>query len=160
MAVMDMWKPFRNSVTRNIPDVRIVFDKFHVMRHLADALDEVCRNEYCRLAGKDRGYIKGNRYVLLSSRESRPLDGRNALKKAARRQQATLNTAYLLKESFGQLWDYLTEHWARAFFERWQDALKWKRLEPYRKFFSHDRTPLGRYRFLLQSWQQGLPRFG
>ena len=34
---MDMWKPFRNSVTRNIPDTRIVFDKFHVMRHLADA---------------------------------------------------------------------------------------------------------------------------
>ena len=26
LAVMDMWKPFRNSVTRNIPDTRIVFD--------------------------------------------------------------------------------------------------------------------------------------
>jgi transposase len=133
LAVMDMWKPFRNSVTRNLPDARIVFDKFHVMRHLADALDEVRRSEYRRLAGKDRSYIKGNRYVLLSSRENLSLDGRNALKKLLAANKR-LNIAYLLKESFGQLWDYRTERGARAFFERWQDALKWQRLEPYRKF--------------------------
>jgi transposase len=83
--------------------------------------------------GKERSYIKGNRYVLLSNRENLSLDGRHALKKllAANRR---LNTAYLLKESFGQLWDYRSERGARAFFERWQDALKWQRLEPYRKF--------------------------
>ena len=45
-----------------------------------------------------------------------------------------LNTAYLLKESFGQLWDYQTESWARAFFERWKQSLKWQRLTPYEKF--------------------------
>jgi transposase len=45
-----------------------------------------------------------------------------------------LNTAYVLKESFGQLWDYRTERGALAFFERWKDRLKWQRLEPYRKF--------------------------
>jgi transposase len=45
-----------------------------------------------------------------------------------------LNTAYLLKESFGQLLDHRTERGARAFFERWREALKWQRLEPYRKF--------------------------
>jgi len=133
LAVMDMWKPFRNSVARNIPDARIIFDKFHIMRHLADALDEVRRNEYRRLAGKDRSYIKGNRYVLLSNRENLSLDGRHALKKLLAANQR-LNTAYLLKESFGQLWDYRSERGARAFFERWQDALKWQRLEPYRKF--------------------------
>jgi transposase len=42
--------------------------------------------------------------------------------------------AYLLKESFGQLWSYQSEGWARAFFNRWQEGLKWQRLEPYRKF--------------------------
>jgi transposase len=45
-----------------------------------------------------------------------------------------LNTAYLLKESFGQLWDYQREGWARRFFENWKAALKWQRLEPYEKF--------------------------
>jgi transposase len=45
-----------------------------------------------------------------------------------------LNTAYLLKESFGQLWDYQTESGARAFFTRWKQSLKWQRLTPYEKF--------------------------
>src|SRR4030042_1682028 len=45
-----------------------------------------------------------------------------------------LNTAYLLKESFAQLWDYSREGWARRFFENWRDALKWQRLKPYEKF--------------------------
>jgi transposase len=45
-----------------------------------------------------------------------------------------LNKAYLLKESFGQLWDYNRSGWARRFFENWKDALKWQRLEPLRKF--------------------------
>jgi hypothetical protein len=45
-----------------------------------------------------------------------------------------LNTGYLLKESFGQLWSYRTERGARAFFERWKQSLRWQRLEPYQKF--------------------------
>ncbi len=62
-----------------------------------------------------------------------PAQGRQSLKlllKANKR----LNTAYLLKESFGQLWDYQTEGWARRFFNNWCDALKWQRLGPYQKF--------------------------
>jgi transposase len=45
-----------------------------------------------------------------------------------------LNTAYVLKESFGQLWSYEREGWARRFFENWRAGLKWQRLKPYEKF--------------------------
>ncbi len=133
LAVMDMWRPFRNSLERNAPRASIIFDKFHVLRHLGNALDEVRRSEYRRLSGKDRTFIKGQRYTLLSRWENLSRDGRHSLKKllAANRR---LNTAYVLKEQFGQLWDYRREGWARAFFERWRDALKWQRLEPYEKF--------------------------
>jgi len=89
--------------------------------HLSKALDEVRRREYKRLNGKDRRYIKGQRYTLLSRRENLSLDGRHALKKLLQANRR-LNTAYLLKESFGQLWDYRTERGARAFFERWKEA--------------------------------------
>ncbi len=133
LAAMDMWKAFRNSVRKNAPRARIIFDKFHIMRHLSKALDEVRRREYKRLTGKDRRYIKGQRYTLLSRRENLNLDGRPALKKLLQANRR-LNTACVLKERFGQLWDYRTERGARAFFERWKDSLKWQRLEPYRKF--------------------------
>ena len=133
LVVIDMWRPFRNAVRDKAPNAAIVFDKFHIMRHLSKALDQVRRDEYRRLQGKDRSWIKGQRYTLLSARENLTLEGRQALKKllAANRR---LNTAYLLKESFGQLWSYRTERGARAFFERWKQSLRWQRLEPYRKF--------------------------
>jgi transposase len=70
---------------------------------------------------------------LLSNKENLNLDGRRALKKLLKANRR-LNTAYLLKESFGQLWDYKSVRGARAFFERWKDSLKWKRLKPYAKF--------------------------
>ena len=133
LAAMDMWKPFRNSVINNAPNARIIFDKFHIMRHLSKALDEVRRREYKRLSGEDRSYIKGQRYTLLSRRENLSLDGRRALKKLLQANRR-LNTAYVLKEAFGQLWDYRTERGARAFFTRWKDSLKWQRLHPYQKF--------------------------
>jgi len=40
----------------------------------------------------------------------------------------------LMKESFGQLWSYEREGWARRFFENWRASLRWQRLKPYEKF--------------------------
>jgi transposase len=133
LAVMDMWKPFRNATTAAAPQAAILFDKFHIMRHLGEALDRVRKMEYARLSGKDRRYIKGQKYTLLSRKENLTLEGRQALKTLLRANKR-LNTAYLLKESFGQLWSYEHEGWARRFFENWRAALKWQRLEPYEKF--------------------------
>ena len=117
----------------NAPNARIIFDKFHIMRHLSKALDEVRRREYKRLSGEDRSYIKGQRYTLLSRRENLSLDGRRALKKLLQANRR-LNTAYVLKEAFGQLWDYRTETRGSRLFTRWKDSLKWQRLHPYQKF--------------------------
>ena len=133
LAVMDMWKPFRTVTHEKAPQAAILFDKFHVMRHLGEALDQVRKSEYARLTGKDRRYIKGQKYTLLSHRENLDLDGRKALKTLLAANKR-LNTAYLLKESFGQLWSYEREGWARRFFENWRASLKWQRLEPYEKF--------------------------
>ncbi len=47
---------------------------------------------------------------------------------------AVCTDAYVLKESFAQLWDYEREGWARRFFENWRASLKWQRLEPYERF--------------------------
>jgi len=107
--------------------------RVNIMRHLNDALDMVRRHEYHRLAGRDRSFIKGQRYTLLSHQENLTLEGRRALRKLFKANKR-LNVAYLLKESFGQLWDYETEGWARRFFDRWREALRWQRLEPYVKF--------------------------
>ena len=135
VAVMDMWKAFRNSTLKegHAPQARIVYDKFHILKHLGEAMDEVRKREYARLSGRDRRFIKGQKYNLLSRRENLTTEGKRALRLLFRANRR-LNKAYLLKESFGQLWDYKRPGWARRFFDNWKDALKWQRLEPFRKF--------------------------
>lgn len=133
LAVMDMWKPFRNVTRERAPKAAILFDKFHVLRHLNEALDQVRKTEYARLSGKARHYIKGHKYTLLSHRENLTLNGRRALKTLLAANKR-LNTAYLLKEAFGQLWSYEREGWARRFFENWRASMKWQRLKPFEKF--------------------------
>jgi transposase len=135
LAVMDMWQAFRNSTLKkgNAPQATILYDKFHILMHLGKAMDQVRKKEYARLSGKERRFIKGQRYTLLSHWGNLTTRGRASLKlllKANKR----LNTAYMLKESFGQLWDYRSPLWARRFFNQWRDALRWQRLAPFENF--------------------------
>ena len=123
-----------------------------MLRHLGEALDSVRKSEYARLTGirqtlldtvitsgtiqaieKHRRFIKGQKYTLLSNRENLTLEGRRSLKLLLAANKR-IHTAYLLKESFGQLWDYTREGWAKRFFENWRNSLKWQRLKPYEKF--------------------------
>jgi transposase len=133
LAVMDMWKPFRTSTQNHAPQAAILFDKFHILRHLGEALDKVRKSEYARITGAKRKFIKGQKYVLLSHRENLTPEGRRSLKLLLKTNKR-LNTAYLLREQFDQLWDYKSEPWARKFFDNWKAQLRWQRLEPYQKF--------------------------
>ena len=133
LAVMDMWKPFENATLKHVPEAAILFDKFHVVSHLGAALDQVRKSEDARLTGQNRQFIKGQKYTLLSNRAHLTLEGRRSLAKLLQANQR-LNIAYLLKESFGQLWNYRSEAGARRFFDHWKQALNWQRWPPYRKF--------------------------
>jgi transposase len=63
---VDMWEPFRLSLEEWVPQCRIVYDKFHIMQHANEAIDEVRRAEFFRKGGRMRGVVKGKRWLLLS----------------------------------------------------------------------------------------------
>lgn len=65
-ACVDMWEPFRKSLEQWAPQCKIVYDKFHVLQHANDAVDEVRRAEFFRQGPKKRGLIKGKKWLLLS----------------------------------------------------------------------------------------------
>ncbi len=134
LAVMDMWKPFRNVTAARAPQAAILYDKFHVLRQLNAAMDKVRKAEYKRLTNRaDRKYIKGQKYVLLSHRANLSLDKKRRLDTLLTANQR-LNKAYILKEAFAQLWDSRRESWARKFFDQWRASLKWQRLKPFEAF--------------------------
>jgi transposase len=113
---------FRNSVQAHAPQAQALFDKFDILRHLAEAMDQVRRAESKRGAAKDRAYITGQRDTRRSHRAHLTLAGRRSLRKLLRA-NTRLATAYLLKEEFGHLWAYGQKGGARQFFTHWQEHL-------------------------------------
>jgi transposase len=76
---MDVWKPFRNVTKDRAPQAAILFDKFHIMRHLGEALDmrhlgealdKVRKAEYARLSDRDRRF---RRSAAISSTIAHPM---------------------------------------------------------------------------------------
>ena len=132
-AVMDMGKAFRRSFEAHCPGIQVIYDTCHVLRHLLTALNEVRKQELQRAGQKFRGLLAGKKFILLARRRTLRGEARQALRDllgANRR----LFKAHLLKESFGQLWSYRSKTWARKFFTRWVEQLKWSRLAPYQEF--------------------------
>lgn len=132
-AVMDMWKPFRNSFTAHCPNIQIMYDKFHVIRHLLNALNAVRQAEFKQAAGRFRGLLAGKKFILLSRQAHVRGKARQALNHVLGANRKLLK-GHLLKEAFGQLWSYRSQTWARKFFAGWKAQLKWSRLTPYHKF--------------------------
>jgi transposase len=132
-GVMDMWKAFRNSFKAHCPGIRIIYDKFHVIRHLLEALNKVRKAELGKAAGRFRGLLAGKKFILLSRKahvRGKAREALNDLLGASRK----LLKAHVLKESFNHLWSYKYKACARRFFDAWVDQLKWSRLKSYHKF--------------------------
>jgi len=130
---MDMWKAYANTVRRRAPQARIVFDRFHVVPHLKQAVDEVRRSLWRKLQGALAQAVKGARFVLLKNpwnltpKQKRQLSVRV-------RTNSPLSRAYYLKEDFQRFWDYVSQGWAEKHLQQWLWWARHSRLEPFKEF--------------------------
>src|ERR1700724_2889359 len=131
-ACVDMWEPFRQSLEQWVPECKIVYDKFHILQHASQAVDEVRRAEFFRKGGAARDLVRGKRWLLLTSWLN--------LDRGKRRQLNTLFAlnrrilkAYLLKERLSQLWNYTYEGAMLRYLQSWIAQLRWQRLKPMEK---------------------------
>jgi transposase len=132
-ACVDMWEPFRMSIEQWAPQCRIVYDKFHIMQHANDAVDEVRRAEFFRKGKQGREVIKGKRWLLLSRWENLSGEKRGQLNELFGLNRRVFK-AYMLKESLDRLWDYTYPAAMFNYLDKWIDQLKWQRLKPLEKF--------------------------
>jgi transposase len=132
-ACVDMWEPFRMSIEQWAPQCRIVYDKFHIMQHANDAVDEVRRAEFFRKGKQGREVIKGKRWLLLSRWGNLSGEKRGQLNELFGLNRRVFK-AYVLKESLDRLWDYQYPAAMFNYLDKWIDQLKWQRLKPFEKF--------------------------
>jgi transposase len=128
---MDMWDPYVSSVRTHLKDGegKIVYDKFHVAKHLGDALDQVRRkeNRILRAAGDDR--LAGTRYDWLRNFTKMEPDDRKAF---AELRNSGLKTAraWALKETGRAIYEYHYARPARKHFRWWHGWAVRSRLKP------------------------------
>lgn len=65
-AVMDKWEPFRNSFLKHCPEIKMIYDKFHVIQHLLKALNDVRKAELSKALGRFKKTLSGKKFVLLA----------------------------------------------------------------------------------------------
>ena len=124
-----MWDPFITSTGEHVDnaDSKIVFDRFHIAKHMNQSVDSVRRGESRNAGMKDT--LKGTRYLWLYSRENLPDKYReryNALK------DSDLKTAraYAMKENLRNLWNCTSKDEAMKFWKRWYFWATHSRLKP------------------------------
>jgi transposase len=131
-ACVDMWEPFRLSIEEWAPQCRIVYDKFHILQHANDAVEEVRRAEFFRKGRKMRDVIKGKRWLLLSRWKNLEAKQRGILNRLFQLNRRVFK-AYMLKESLERLWDYRYEGAMVNYLKKWIDQLRWQRLPSFQK---------------------------
>ena len=131
-ACVDMWEPFRLSLQEWAPGCRIIYDKFHIIQHANDAVDEVRRAELFRKGRKMRDLIKGKKWLLLSRWRNLAPRQRGVLNRLFQLNRRVFK-AYMLKESLERLWDYRYEGAMVKYLGNWVDQLRWQRLPSFQK---------------------------
>jgi transposase len=129
----DMSEAYMGAIRAHCPNVRLVLDRFHVVKALNEAVDQVRKEQWREASGADRKALKGLRWLLYrhsSSRSRRDTHTLKALEKHNRR----IYRAWRLKDEFEQLWDVRAPWAAMRFFKRWTTSALRSRLEPLRKF--------------------------
>jgi transposase len=123
---MDMWTPYIASTQEYVPgaEEKIAFDKFHVAKHLGNAVDKVRRREHKALVAQGCDDLKGTRYLWLRKTENLSPQ-RWADLKALRRRTLKTAEAWAVKEMAMSLWGYKTRTWAR---KAWKQCIQWAKL--------------------------------
>ena len=129
----DMWAPYVDTIKERLPDTLLVFDKFHIVRHLLDAVDKVRREEAQKLKSDNPELLKKSRYIWLKNPWNLTEKQRVRLSDLEKL-NLKINRAYLLKEAFRKFWDYSYQAWAKKYLIQWFWWATHSRLKPMRDF--------------------------
>lgn len=144
----DMWKPYLKVIAERAGQALNILDRFHIVKHLNEAIDEVRRKEAKKMA--DDGYdpvLKRSRWCFLKRPENLTPGQETKLAEVLQYNLRTVR-AYVLKEAFEAFWHYRSSRWAGWFLDRWCTRVMRSRLDPMKKFVGMVRS----HRELILNW--------
>jgi len=133
-VVMDMWPAYMKATRASLANAeeKIVFDRFHVMKQLTEAVDMVRKQEHAVLRKQGDERLKKTKYMWLFSYENLPERYEESFEDLRESELRTAR-AWHIKELFRHLWDYRRVGWAIRFFKDWYAWAIRSQLEPIKK---------------------------
>ena len=132
-ASCDMSRAYTEAIKHHCPNATLVIDRFHLVKALNEAVDEVRKEQWRALDTEGRKAIKGLRWLLgMHSRNRTKGHTRflNSLRNANRR----IHRAWVLKDEFEHFWNYSYRGAAEKFLRRWITAALRSRIPSLRQF--------------------------
>ncbi len=133
-VAMDMWEPYIASTRSHVPngERKIVFDRFHIMKQMNEAVDAVRKQENRLLMEEDIDVLKGTKFMWLVSEENVP---EKMVERFEFVRKLNLKTAraWAIKEALRELWSYRRKGWAELYWKQWYFWATHCRLKPVTK---------------------------
>jgi len=144
----DMWQPYLKVMAQEAGQALHILDRFHIVQHLNQAVDQVRRAESTRLHGQPMAAkLKKMRWKLLRRGSRVRGQARVKLWGLLESKMAT-GRAWDLKECFDYFWHYKSISWAGGFLDYWTERAMRSRLEPMKKVA----RMLRKHEALLLNW--------
>jgi transposase len=129
----DMWPSYIDTIKAKAPKATLVFDKFHIVRQLTEAVDKVRRQEAAEKEQEHKDVLVGTRYIWLKNpwnltdRQKTSLGFLETL-------NLKIHRAYLLKESFRDFWQSTGKELAKKFVDNWFTLAMESKIKPMQDF--------------------------
>ena len=132
-ASCDMSETYIGAIKEFCVNAKLVLDRFHVVKALNDAVDNVRKDTWRELSKEGRKAVKGLRWMLYrnsSTRKKSDTRFLNNLKKGNNR----IYRAWVLKDELEHFWNYISKGSAEKFLKNWITRALRSRIEPLKKF--------------------------
>lgn len=131
-VAIDMWPAYIKGISQALPKSDIVHDRFHISKHLNEAVDQVRREEHAQLRADGDHRLTKTRYHWLRNEENLNDKAREEFKDL-KGSGLKISRAWALKELYRDFWEYRSAGWAMRFYKSWYSWAIRSRLEPIKK---------------------------
>lgn len=133
-VMVDLWAPYHQAVRRQLPHVRLVADRFHVMKNLNERVNEARRTIQREASATERAHLKGCRWLLVKNVSDLSVTEQAELSNL-KQQVPTLGRLHDLKEELRTIFEREVEQASASIrLEEWITAAQASGLSSLSKF--------------------------
>jgi transposase len=132
VVALDMWPAFMAAATASVPQADLVHDRFHVVKHLNEAVDAVRKQEHAELSEASQDWLTGRKYLFLKNPDDWEAEEKQCFKEL-RKKDLKVTKAWGVRESFQSFWQFCSKSAARSFFGKWLKTAHKPNLPPVTK---------------------------